>query len=384
VGASVPADPNAGAAGTVYNTSKALRELGCEVDEFWAGDMPHRIKHGNLHYLLELPCAYRRAVRERCAQKEYDVVQLSQPHAYLAAEEHQRLGRPGVFVNRSHGLELRVNQVVRHWRKQLGVKANRFPRSLFSPVLGKMLERHWLKVASASDGIIFGCHEDRDFLVRALDVGPQKVVAIPHGVSEVYLRHDARPMTPRRRRRLLFVGQYAFFKAPHILAGIVDRVLSLHAGATFTWVCAARHQKAAAALLDGGIRDRVCFMDWLSQQELVSVYDDHGIFLFPSFFEGFGKAPLEAMARGLCVVASETGGMRDYVRSGKNGFLAPVGDVDGFVTRTRELLGRPDLCRSMSRQARSTALNYGWRRCAQEAVAFYRRLLEAKASESRS
>ena len=90
VGADYPPDPNSGAAGTVFQSIRGLREIGCEVDEIWRDDLGRRIRHGNLHYWLELPRAFRRAVAERCARKDYDVVQLSQPHAWLAGQYQHR------------------------------------------------------------------------------------------------------------------------------------------------------------------------------------------------------------------------------------------------------------------------------------------------------
>ncbi|MBE9203856.1 hypothetical protein IQ218_10925 [Synechocystis salina LEGE 06099] len=68
--ADTPCDPNSGAAGTVYYTNQALRQLGHEVDEIWADDLgPRRIAHGNLHSLLEQPRAYRIAVMEAIKKK---------------------------------------------------------------------------------------------------------------------------------------------------------------------------------------------------------------------------------------------------------------------------------------------------------------------------
>ena len=90
VGADVPPDPNAGAAGTVWQMNQALRKRGHVVDEIWDRDLGRRIRHGNLHYLLELPHAYARAVRERLAKASYDVIELNQPHAYLAARRHRQ------------------------------------------------------------------------------------------------------------------------------------------------------------------------------------------------------------------------------------------------------------------------------------------------------
>ena len=46
-------------------------------------------------------------------------------------------------------------------------------------------------------------------------------------------------------------------------------------------------------------------------------------FLYSSLFEGFGKVALEAMARGLCVIASDVGSMRDVIHSGQDGVLIP-------------------------------------------------------------
>ena len=65
MGADVLPDPNAGASGTVYQMNAALRRQGHVVDEIWQTDLGRRIRHGNLHYLLELPRTYRRAVRQR-------------------------------------------------------------------------------------------------------------------------------------------------------------------------------------------------------------------------------------------------------------------------------------------------------------------------------
>ena len=61
-----------------------------QVDEIWAEALGRRIEHGNLHYLFELPWAYRREVRKACARQTYDVIELNQPHAYLASQDHHR------------------------------------------------------------------------------------------------------------------------------------------------------------------------------------------------------------------------------------------------------------------------------------------------------
>ena len=52
------------------------------------------------------------------------------------------------------------------------------------------------------------------------------------------------------------------------------------------------------------------------------------VFLLPSETESFGLAALEALACGVPVVASRTGGLPEVVRDGEDGYLLPVGDLD--------------------------------------------------------
>jgi glycosyltransferase involved in cell wall biosynthesis len=59
-----------------------------------------------------------------------------------------------------------------------------------------------------------------------------------------------------------------------------------------TWVCGKDQHAAALGLIDEDLRGRVTLLGWMPQHDLIDVYDRHGVFLFPSFFEGFGKAPL--------------------------------------------------------------------------------------------
>jgi len=375
-------NPDSGSAGTVYRTTGALRELGHEVDEVWGRDLPHRIRHGNLHFLLERPRAYRDAVRQRTMERDYDVIQVSHAQGYLAARDHRRRRRPGVFVSRSHGVEVRVEEAMSVWRARLGVQQKRTLRSVLRPVLRRLLARHWPQLVRHCDGIIVGCSMDRDFLIERYDLDPDRVEAIAHGVCVRHLERPVAPMSSERLRRVLYAGQFNFLKGPHVLARVLNAFLPRHPEVRFTWVCKGADHAAVRGLLAPEAAGRIEFRDWMPQDVLMDVYDAHGIFIFPSLFEGFGKAPIEAMARGACVVTSNVGGMRDVIRDGESGFLVEPGNAEGFVARVEWLLANPDAARRMAAAGRRVAEGLTWRRCAERAVAFYRRLLAAKARGS--
>jgi glycosyltransferase involved in cell wall biosynthesis len=112
-------------------------------------------------------------------------------------------------------------------------------------------------------------------------------------------------------------------------------------------------------------------LDCRPLNELIEIYDEHDIFLFPSLYEGFGKAPFEAMARGLCVITSDEGGMHDYIKSGFNGYLCEVGNIYQFVQTTNYLLSHADQRQSVVNQAIKQSELLTWKKCAERTVSFY-------------
>jgi glycosyltransferase involved in cell wall biosynthesis len=376
VAADVLPNPDSGAAGTVYQTVQALRALGHDVDCVWADQMPHRIQHGNSHYLLELPAAYRSVIRERCARKPYDAIHVSQPHCWLAARDHQRSHRRGVFVQRSHGWELRANEVLDGWRYRWGLREKHFPLTIPSWMLGRLLDRHNRLAARWCDGTTVLCENCRAYIVSRQFVEPERVAAIaPAPIDEMCFSAPER--RGDERQRVLYVGQFAFFKAPAVIADTMRRLGVRFPQASFTWVCEAKSHDAVRILL-GELAPRVTLHDWMPQAKLRDVYDRHGVLLFPSLFEGFGKVFLEAMARGLCVAASDVGGMSDVIRTNDNGWLVPAGDAPALAAAAEKMMSEPALFARISRAARETALRYTWQRAARETVGFYERLLKLK------
>jgi glycosyltransferase involved in cell wall biosynthesis len=142
-----------------------------------------------------------------------------------------------------------------------------------------------------------------------------------------------------------------------------------------TWVCDGRHHEEARALFkNGSVVERVSFAGWRDQRDLMRIYDEHGVLLFPSFVEGFGKVFLEAMSRALIVVASNNGGMRDVIKHGKSGFLVKAGDWRKMANFAIQAIENREESIRISAEARRTSLGYSWRRVAIETASFYESL----------
>ena len=372
VGANVPPDANSGAAGTVVETCRALVEAEQQVEAFWAADIGRRIKHGNLHNLLELPVRYRQIVRQRMARRPFDVIQLSQPHGYLAGKWVLAQPNRPLMVWRSHGLEAKVDDALARFtpdKSGVPVKVLRASvRAAFAAVQRSAMR--W------SDGAIVPCQDDKDVLVERFGAEPERVRVIWHGVPGEYI--DL-PMSddPARWRRLLHVSQLSVNKGAVLMQRQAGEILRHYREATMTWVCPISMHGQVRESLPDDVRERVELIDWMDREKLILQYDRHGIFLFPTLAEGAAKVVMEAMARGMCVVSSNTSGPRDYIRDGHNGVLVPVGRAECMAQAAIRLLMNASDCLRMGVRAKETAAAFRWSRCARQVTEFYSDL-EAK------
>jgi glycosyltransferase involved in cell wall biosynthesis len=77
---------------------------------------------------------------------------------------------------------------------------------------------------------------------------------------------------------------------------------------------------------------------WLSPDEVAGLLAASQVLVLPSLHEGQPMAVLEAMAHGLCVVATDVGGIPDLVEDGTSGLLVPPGDVDRLTDALRRVV----------------------------------------------
>jgi glycosyltransferase involved in cell wall biosynthesis len=119
-----------------------------------------------------------------------------------------------------------------------------------------------------------------------------------------------------------------------------------------------------------GLGDRVHFPGFMADEDLPALYTLADLFVFPSLYEGFGIPPLEAMACGTPVVASNNSSLPEVV--GSAGLMVEATDVDGLADAMARVLGNANLRVRLSDLGRAQAARFTWRVAAEDLLEAYR------------
>ena len=105
-----------------------------------------------------------------------------------------------------------------------------------------------------------------------------------------------------------------------------------------------------------GIEDKVIFLGNSDEVHKILCFTD--VFLLPSEKESFGLAALEAMACGVPVISTNTGGLPEVNKQGVSGYLSDVGNVEEMTQNAINILSDKTTLDTFKQQARKTAAQF--------------------------
>jgi glycosyltransferase involved in cell wall biosynthesis len=144
----------------------------------------------------------------------------------------------------------------------------------------------------------------------------------------------------------------------------IPQILSRLAHYTNDWQCTisgdgpdlAELRRRCDAL---GLSGRIEFSGWTASQDVPELMDRHDAFLFPTKYEGYAMALIEAMAGGCVPVVSRLPGITDWIiQDGENGLLFPVGSIQHAVNHLIVLISDRHRLQVLGQRAREAANRY--------------------------
>ena len=175
----------------------------------------------------------------------------------------------------------------------------------------------------------------------------EEVLVIPNGIdvdgeSQSSIRINNPPV-------IVFAGRFMEQKSPLMIVQILNEIKDL------PWKCVMigdgplmPEVKKSISELELG--NRFVLTGWITPDEVMKQFEQSDILFMPSLSEGLPVVGVQALSKGLAIVASRVGGFVDLVDENQNGYLIEVGNKEGFKIRLQELLTNPNRLLSL-RQA---------------------------------
>lgn len=224
----------------------------------------------------------------------------------------------------------------------------------------------------------------RDAILRAYKISAEKVRVVPNAASAEF-RVVARGKASRAVRSRFGVEAPFIFsvgdlqpRKNHI--GLIAAFASLAAShpelkhhlvitGQNTWFT----PKVMAAAQASGVASRIHFTGFVSDPDLVNLYNACDCFVFPSFYEGFGLPILEAMACGRAVACSSTSAMPEVADGA--GLLFDPRNPASIARSMADILTDSELKERLESRGLQRAGHFNWRKSAQATLDVYREVL---------
>jgi len=192
----------------------------------------------------------------------------------------------------------------------------------------------------------------RDVL-RLHRLSPERVAVVPHGVEPQHLALY-RDKPADLRPKLLFIGRLHFRKGLLPILEAYARRRDIDAEFLIAGDGPERPQVEQIAAADRRVR----VLGQVDRQRLLLLLRDTNVFVFPTFYEGFGLALTEAMASGHACLSYDIPVVREVLDD--TGVLVPLADAAALVDEVGKLVSRPEQIADCAARAHQRAAQFSW------------------------
>jgi glycosyltransferase involved in cell wall biosynthesis len=362
-------DENAGASRVYHMLATALREKGHQVTLFHLDDLrlPKFLKPFVMR--LALPDAmFLRFYRE--ATQGYDIVFCSNGMAWKIFRKLRAQAKRPYLIHHIHGLTYFDYLAVVTERLRGHLKLS----PLFMALKGRFPIKWDAEGARYADAIVAQNIRDQDYLEdqRALaglaeaDAAPIYQVPLAlHPALEEASRY-AVPPEERNPMTILWFGSWRERKGNYYVNRAFREVKKKFPQATLTLGGTGSDAASVEAFFDPALRSSVRVLPRVDIKTQVMEYNSHSIFIFPSLSEGFGLAPIEAMALGLACVTTQTGVGSDWIEDGRHAVVVTMASSEHLARGILKLMEDDALRGRIAREGQKLAKSFTLQRCVNE------------------
>lgn len=243
-----------------------------------------------------------------------------------------------------------------------------------------MLVPHYTSRRAAA--IITVSQYSKESIIKYLDIDPNRVFVTYEAVNSFFRPvRDADQVQALRQKHglhskfILAIGSADPRKNMETLVSayaLLPESLQKEYHLVIVWTAPSLAPAISQQIESLGIRNCVHFLNKISNEDLVLLYNEASLFVFPSLYEGFGLPMLEAMACGVPVLAANTSSIPEIASDAARLFEAM--DSQGLSSAIANILSDEDLKSKMIHKGFRRNSLFSWEKCALETIEVYKRV----------
>ncbi|MGR6033891.1 MAG: TIGR04063 family PEP-CTERM/XrtA system glycosyltransferase [Candidatus Nitrosoglobus sp.] len=358
-----------------------------------AGDVAEEEEFGGLQFFRvsnpqgrigKVPLLRQWAIIKALERRLLDLIPIIKPdivHAHspalngeAAVRAAKRFGIPVVYEVRAFWEDAAVD----HGKNQEWDMRYRLARGLETRVL------------TYTNAIVTICEGLRGEIIER-GIPPEKIIVVPNAVDIEQFQHNHFEDSQLQvslglegKLVLGFLGSFYAYEGLDLLLQAFPKILKVYPNTRVLLTGGGPQSKSLQQLaLKLGLADKVIFTGRVPNAEIHRYYNLVDIAVYPRLQMRLTDLvtplkPLEAMAQGKLIVASDVGGHRELIRDGQTGFLFKAGNIENLACTILDLLSKPN-CWDARRVAGRTFVETErtWKQSVEQYAQLYSNLVES-------
>ncbi len=244
----------------------------------------------------------------------------------------------------------------------------KFPQ--YSSSLDKTIA--WKKeLATKAEHVICISENTKKDVIKILKI-PEGCISVVHLACSLDVENPKEVTFAKNKQYILFVGVRGGYKNFNLLLEAFSKISEKFPNINVISAGGGRLSKSERRKISSLNLDGRVFQADVSDDELVYLYRNALMFVYPSLYEGFGIPILESMKSGCPVIAGRSSSIPEV--SGNAGLLFDPYSVDSLSEKITQLIDNNGLRQDLIKKGIKREKFFSWKKCTEETVKIYERL----------